>query len=250
MERWRCRFGKWHNGYPPLNCNCQKGDEKRFQLGFGGVVSTSNILGLIESAKMFKSIKSGNDYDYPGISPEEQQALKDLDGAMQRAILVANILGAMEYGLQFRILWHVLMVEADLFVLPFDGSYNGRVDLLFTAMAGVRAPFWIMPYLLCGANFTFSFYPKEFATVENWKGDWAATENFCFRPGLNVRVGLDIKFKSFSIGGYYQYCIKDFQEFSNWFEDLKASNVTPAAAAGMIFGSQSRFGVALCWYIF
>ena len=24
--RWKCRFGKWHKGYPPLNCDCNKNE--------------------------------------------------------------------------------------------------------------------------------------------------------------------------------------------------------------------------------
>lgn len=228
----------------------QKRDEKRFQLGFGAIVSTSNILGMIESVKMARAIQTDTNYAYPGISDEEAAALNELDGAMQRAILVANILGAMEYGFQFRLLWHVLMVEADLFVLPFDGSYNGRVDMLVLAMAGVRAPFWIMPYLIGGVNFTFSFYPNEFATIENWKDRYAATDNFAFRPGMVWRAGLDFKFKGFSIGAYYQYTVKDFQEYTNWYNAIVSEGIPKERAAGMIFGAQSRFGASLCWYIF
>ncbi len=228
----------------------QKRDEKRFQIGFGAIISTSNLLGLIESAKMAQAIKDNNDYDYPGITEEEKAALQSLNGAMQRAILVANILGAMEYGVQLRILWHILMVETDLVLLPFDGSYNGRLDFSWAVMAGIRCPFFIMPYFLAGVNFTFSFYPKEFTEKENWKGDWAATDNFVFRPGLNLRAGLDLKFKNFSIGGYYQYSIKDFQEFSLWYNKIVDEGINKSDAVGMILGSQSRFGVALCFYPF
>lgn len=233
-----------------IHAKSQKRDEKRFQLGFGAIVSTGNLLGIIESVKMSQAIQSGNDYDYPGISKEESEALNNLDGAMQRAILVANILGSMEYGFQFRLLWNILMVEADLFVLPFDGSYNGRVDMLLQVMAGVRAPFWIMPYIIGGANFTFSFYPGQFTTLENWKGRWAATDNFAFRPGFNLRTGLDFKFKGFSIGAYYQYTVKDVQEYTLWYDAIVNAGIAPNKAVGMIFGAQSRFGVSLCWYIF
>ena len=99
-------------------------------------------------------------------------------------------------------------------------------------------------------NFTFSFYPSEFTKLENWKGRWAATDNFAFRPGINLRAGLDFKFKGFSIGAYYQYTIKDFQEFTGWYYAIVSEGLTQQQAAGMIFGAQSRFGASLCWYVF
>lgn len=228
----------------------KKSDEKRFQLGIGLMASTGNLLGLIESARMYNAISKGDKYDYPGLSKQEKDSLNSLNGAMQRAILVANILGSMEYGIQLRVLWHMLMVNCDVVLLPFDGSYNGRLDFMITPSVGIRAPFWLMPYLLVGMTMTFSFYPDEFTDKENWKGEWAATDNFVFRPGMNFRAGLDFKFKSFSIGAYYQYTIKDFQEFSLWYNDIVDNGMTAADAAGKIFGAQSRFGAAMCFYLF
>ena len=116
-------------------------------------------------------------------------------------------------------------------------------------MVGIRCPFFIMPYLIAGPTFTFSFYPEQFTQVENWKGDWAATDNFAFRPGLNTRAGLDFKFRGWSIGAYYQYTIKDFQEFGSWFWHLTNAGYSQADAVGKIFGAQSRFGASMCFYI-
>jgi hypothetical protein len=228
----------------------KKSDEGRFQLGFGGFISTNNILGLIENVRMNDAIQSS------GTLPAEFSGLTDINVAMQRAIMVANILGGMEYGFKTRILWKILIAEADLVLTPFNGSYNGRLDFTVNTGVGIRAPFWIMPYFVAGPMFTFSFYPDEFTAVESWKSNYAGFQNFLFRPGLNTRVGLDFKFKKFSIGAYYNYAIKDFQEFTLWYEDLVAkldSGDTAAAqaqAAGMVFGAQSKFGVSMTWYLF
>jgi hypothetical protein len=229
----------------------KKSDEKRFQLGFGANISTNNILGLIENVQMAEALEGGS---IPSGSPYE--GLDSLNKAMQQSIMVANILGGMEYAFQFRLLWHVLMVEADLVLLPFNGSYNGRFDLNLNMYAGVRAPFWIMPYFIAGPMFTFSFYPDDFKAVEEWKSNYGGFKQFLFRPGLNMRLGLDFKFKHFSIGAYYQYSIKDFEEYGRWFADLvtelESQSYTDAQtrAAGMIFGAQSRFGASIAWYIF
>lgn len=232
-----------------LSAKSEMKKETRFQIGFGLIVNTSNLLGLIESVKMYNAMVNGATYNYPGLTQEQQDAMNKINGAMQRALLVANILGGMEYGLQMRILWQIMMIETDLTVLPLDGSYNGRLDMVLSVMGGIKAPFFIMPYLLAGVDFTFSFYPNQFASLENWKDRWAATDNFAFRPGLNIKAGLDLKFPNFSIGGYYQYTIKDFQEFTLWYEKLKEANISASDAAGMIFGAQSRFGIAVSLYI-
>ena len=226
-----------------------KYNENRLQFGFGVMVSTGNLLGMIESVRMYNSIKSDTDYDYPGLSDEDKESLQELEGSMQRAILIANIFGSMEYGLQLRILWRALIIETDLVLTPYDGSYNGRMDFTWPIMVGVRAPFFIMPYIMAGVNFTFSFYPDEFVSKENWKGDWAATDNFVFRPGLSTRAGLDFKFKKFSLGAYYQYTIKDFEEFTAWYGELTSEGVSSSDAVVKIFGAQSRFGITLCWYL-
>lgn len=231
-------------------------DERRFQLGFGFVIGSHNYLGLRESQKMIQAIDNGNDYDYPGLSKKEKEAFNNLDGGMKRAIVVANLLGAFEYGLQTRILWRILLAEIDLIILPFDSAYNGRVDLVISPMLGIRAPLAIMPYLIGGIIFTFSFYQNNFSTKEKWKSSWAHTDNFVFRPGLNIKAGIDFKIPAylkvpkFSIGAYYQYTIKDFEEFSGWYNQFIDNGSTTWEAATNILSAQSRVGISLCFYLF
>jgi hypothetical protein len=234
-----------------LTAKTKQSDESRFQLGFGVMVSTSNLLGLIQSVKMSSDIKDS------GLTPEQISAFNSLPDSMKRSIYVSNILGSMEYGVVGRILWSALMLESDVLILPFDGAYNGRLDLVWTGNVGVRAPFWIMPYLSAGANFTFSWYPSSVASVDPWKSRWGSIGNFAWRPGINARAGLDFKFKHFSIGAYYQYTIKDFEEFTGWTtqltENIRANTGVQDVGlqvAGMVIAAQSRFGVSLVWYFF
>ena len=117
-------------------------------------------------------------------------------------------------------------------------------------MIGVRGPFFIMPYIIGGLAFTFSFYPSEYTSIEEWKGDWAATSNFAFRPGINTRIGLDLKFPKLSIGAYYQWTVKDFQEFSSWYWHIMNVGYSNAEAIGKIIAGQSRFGISICLYPF
>lgn len=228
----------------------QKNNESRFQLGFGIMASTGSLLDLVESVNLYNAAANNNSYNFPGLTDEQKQAYQNLNGAMQRAVLVSNILGSMDYGLQFRLLWSALMFETDVSILPFDGSYDGRFDLMVTPYIGVRAPFFIMPYLIAGPILTFSFYPATFTQKEPWRSDWGTNGNFAFRPGINTRLGLDFKFKGFSIGAYYQYTIKDFDEFTNFYGSLVNAGFSNGDAAVKIFMYQSRFGAAICLYIF
>lgn len=227
----------------------KKIDEKRFQLGLGVAVSTSNLLGLIETVRMSQAIENKTDYDYPGMSEDEIEAFNDMSDAMRQAIMVANILAGMEYAVRAKLMVHMFIAHADLIFLPFDGSYNGRFDFLLGINAGIRAPFWIQPYFTTGVNFNFSFYPDKVTDVENWKNNagYGVVDNFVFRPGINFVAGLDIKFRKWSIGAYYKYTIKDFAEFTDWYDALVELNGDQAA--GMVFGAQSRFGVAFSLYI-
>jgi hypothetical protein len=238
-----------------MDAKTKNTDESRFQIGFGTVISTSNLLGMIENIRLYKAMEEGTPYDYPGLSDKEKAAINDLAKNMGRAILIANILGGFEYGIHTRIVWSALMVEGDLFVLPFDSSYNGRVDLMLTTNIGIRAPFFIMPYITAGVNFTFSWYPDQVSNIDSWK-NWGVFNNFVFRPGMNVRTGLDLKFKHFSLGAYYQYTIKDFDEFTGWWQQLtdnlynEGIEKAGEQAAGLIFAAQSRFGISATWYLF
>lgn len=245
----------------------RKNFEKRFQVGLGGQISSSNMLNFINNIRIFNALDSlNNGGTYEDLSPEQKAVtskeqyykLRDLGSAFQKTLFIANILATMDYSFQLRLLWKILIIETDLTLLPFNGSYNGRLDLMLTVNGGIRAPFWIMPYLMGGVNFTFQFYPDEVYKIEKWKSDWGAFKNFVFRPGINVRAGLDIKFRVFSIGAYYQYTIKDFEEFTDWLGILKSALITSGEsaeaagvkAAGMVLGAQSRFGINFCWYLF
>jgi len=245
----------------------RKNFEKRFQVGLGGLISSSNLLNFINNIRTFTALDSLNNGGvYEDLSPEQKAVtskeqyykLRDLGSAFQKTLFIANILATMEYSIQLRILWKILIFETDLSLLPFNGSYNGRLDFTLTINGGIRAPFWFMPYILCGVNFAFQFYPDEVYKIEKWKSDWGAFKNFVFRPGINVRAGLDIKFRVFSIGAYYQYTVKDFEEFTDWLGILKSALITGGEsaqsagikAAGMVLGAQSKFGVNFCWYLF
>ncbi|HPY86401.1 MAG TPA: hypothetical protein PLG34_00265 [Spirochaetota bacterium] len=219
-----------------------------FKFGIGFSVQTPNMLGLIESAKMYEAINKGEDYNYPGLTDEQKDALKSLDVGMQSAIITANILAGLEYGVKFRFMYHMLIADADLAFLPFDGSYNGRIDLGLSLNAGIRAPFFIQPYLMTGILFNFSFYPDEFLKVEEWKSNYAGFKNFLFRPGMHFRLGLELNFISFTIGLHYQYAIKDFDEFTRYYNSL-ASISGPSDAATKIFCYQSKVGFDMVWYI-
>lgn len=219
-----------------------------FKLGLGFLVNTSNLLGLIESVNMAKSVESSSTYDFPGLTQQQKDAFKNLDKAMQYTIIAANIVGAMEYGFKFRIMYHVLIADADLTLLPFDGSYNSRVDLQLSVNAGVRVPFFIMPYITMGFLSTFSFYPDDFIKVEEWKQNYGGFKNFAFRPGMVSRVGIGFNFSTFSIGAYYQWTVKDFDEYVGFWESL-ANSTNPVDASGKIFGYQSRFGIEMVWYL-
>lgn len=230
-----------------LYSKSKKNDEKRFQLGAGVNISTANLFGLIHSIKM----TTNKDYTSLGLS---QQASDELPDNIKQTIMIANIFASMEYAIQLRMLAHAVMIEADLIFLPVDNAASGRFDMLLTVNLGLRAPFWLMPYITAGANFTFSWYPGRVVDIENWRSTYGRNiaENFAWSPGINLKIGLDLKFKQFSAGVYYQYMVKDFNEFSKKFKRvfMDMTNSDSSSAFGMLFGSQSRFGVSVCWYLF
>jgi hypothetical protein len=236
-----------------VHAKSRKTSEMRFQFGLGVYTNTNNILGLVENARMAESVESGSTYSFPGITPAQSSAFQTLDANLQRAVYISNILGGMEYGIKARVLWGLLIAEADVSLVPLNGSYNGRFDLGINTGVGIRAPFWIQPYATVGPMFTFSWYPDDVSTIEPWKTAYAAVNNFAFRPGLQSRLGLDFKFKRFSIGAYYQYQVKDFQEFTDWYGEIYNSlgsiENAKARAAGMVVAAQSRIGASLVWYI-
>lgn len=253
-----------------LNANSPpivKNFEKRFQIGFGFTVTTSNILNFIDNIKMgqaLSNLDSGKNYD--DLTPEEKilmskdqfDHLKNLSLNTRNGILVANIFGSMEYAFQLRFLWKILIIEGDFSMVPYNSFYNGRFDFGIIANSGIRLPFWVMPYITGGINLSFHFYPDAVYKIEPWKARWGSYENFAFRLGLNIKGGVDFKLKIFSVGIYYQWIIKDFQEFSDWFseitDNLKEAGETEqnsqVKATGIILASQSRFGISICWYIY
>ncbi|HBD95347.1 MAG: hypothetical protein A2015_12665 [Spirochaetes bacterium GWF1_31_7] len=245
----------------------KKNFEKRFQVGFGALISTPNIFNLANNFRMagaVDSLNTGTSYDNLTteqkaiMSESDFKKLQNLSTAYQKAIIIANIFAGMEYSLQLRTLWNLMITEVDLSLLPMNGSYNGRLDFMVSLNGGIRLPYFIMPYITGGVNFTFQFYPESVANAERWKSNWGTFQNFAFRPGINIKAGLDFKFKLFSIGAYYQYIIKDFEEFSGWWSEMSSSltdagenvEVAQAKAAGMVFGAQSKFGISMCWYFF
>ena len=233
-------------------------DERRFQLGIGFLMTTSHLYALIEDVRMAQELEAGRSYDAPNLTDSQKEAILNLPPNMRRGIYVSNILASMEYGIKARILWQLMIIDTDLVFLPYDSSYNGRMDMEWTADIGVRYPWFIMPYFMGGLNFTFSWYPTDVKLIDEWKTHYAYAGNFVWRPGINFKAGLDFKWRSFSIGLYYQYMIKDFEEFTGWwtvlYDSLKNGSTDDATARSTaswyVFAAQSRFGLSLTWYIF
>jgi hypothetical protein len=222
-------------------------DTKKVHLGFGITATTGNLLGLIENARLYNALYNNQEYNYPGLTESEKTAVKNLNKGMLNTLIAANILATMEYGLRTRIMFHAFISDIDLVFLPCDGTFNGRFDFQIVPTFGIRAPWFIMPYLTAGPSFTFSFYPGKVADIENWKTKtgYGVADNFVFRPGLNIKTGIDINFRRFTIGAFYQYEIKDFAEFTDYYNAIIANGFTSSEAATKIFGYQSRFGVSI-----
>ncbi len=221
--------------------------------GVGVNINTSSLISIYYNALLYEADKNGGTFNLPGMTYADVAAYKGLSESMKTGVLISNILSTLEYGIKFRVMWNVLIGEADLNILPMEGTYNGKLDFSMNFNVGVRLPFWIMPYVMMGPMFTFSFYPEEFIKVESWRSNWGGFQNFLFRPGLNIKAGLDFKFKTFSIGAYYSYSIKDFDEFTNFFDTIVLGNIGDSdeeiqEAVGMVFGRQSKFGIAFIIY--
>ncbi len=222
-------------------------DTNKFHLGFGVMATTGNLLGLIESIKMNEAAVNRVTYDYPGLTTVQKEAVKNLSSGMVRAMCLANILGAMEYSFRTRIMYSILISDIDVVFLPLDGSYNGRLDLQIVPTIGVRLPWFVMPYITVGPAFTFSFYPDRVANLENWKinAGYGVYENFAFRPGLNTKIGVDLNLRKVMVGVFYQYEVKDFNEFTDYYNAIVYEGFSVADAIGKILGYQSRFGVSV-----
>lgn len=219
-----------------------------FQVGIGGFINSPNFLCFAENVRMARAIHNNEPYSNIGMSDMQTMEFNSIQRSMRNAILVANVFGAMEYGIKFRLLYHVLMAEGDFSLLVFDGSFNSRTDLVLSADAGIRFPHRIMPYFIFGPNMTFSFYPEHFKNMEDWKSSQGAYNQFMFRVGIHAKIGLDFKFKRFSFGFYYQYMIKDFDEFAGFcYAQRYIKDYTCAALS--VFAYQSRVGASFVVYL-
>ncbi len=223
-----------------------KTDESRPQVGLGINMSTANLFGFIQSIQMI----SNKDYSSLGLTPAVADEVPE---NVKQALMIANIFATMEYSIQLRFLASIFMLETDLVLLPMDNASNGRIDMLVGLNVGLRAPFWLMPYITAGANFTFSWYPDKIANIETWRSLYGVQSagTFAWSPGINVKIGLDVKFRGFSAGLYYTYAIKDFNEFTTRFQTvfMDIADGNTANAVGLLIGSQSRFGISVCWYL-
>jgi hypothetical protein len=166
---------------------------------------------------------------------------------MLNSLIAGYILTSMQYGVRTRIMYHVLISDIDLIFLPRDGANNERFDFQFIPSIGLRIPWLLMPYITVGPSFTFSFYPDKVVNLENWKtrAGYGIIENFVFRPGVNVKLGLDINIRRLTLGVFYQYEIKDFAEFTDYYDLIMTSGYSASDAAWKIFGYQGRFGASL-----
>ena len=79
----------------------------------------------------------------------------------ENRISKVNVFKSLQYGLQFRLLYKIFMGESDLLFLPTNGI-NGGMNITFTPMIGIRAPFIVMPYLVAGPAFTYGFNIDKF----------------------------------------------------------------------------------------
>jgi len=232
-------------------CESKITDERRFQLGFGFILGTHSLAGMFET----NNIKNNSDYYYP-LASDKKDRFESLNSDQKTGILVGHILGGWEYGFQFRILWRIFIAETDIILTPFDAVNNGRLDFVIMPMIGIKGPLALMPYIMAGTIFTFSYYPWEYSFLESQKSNFASNDKFAFRPGLNIKAGVEFKVPrylkpaKFSVGGYLQYTIKDFEEFHYIYWNYKNSGYSNADAALKVLSHQVRFGISLCYYIF
>ena len=226
----------------------EKKDEKRFQFGIGMHVNSLNFTGINEARNILNSIKDDEDYTYPGISEDTEDSIQNLDTWMQEDILAGYIMRNQEYGIHLRILWNALIFETDFTLLPMDYTNSERSNIMIAPMIGVRLPYFIMPYLMIGPNLNV-------AIATNDSGSWRdrigyMKNNIIITPGLILKTGVDFKADYFSIGLYYQYRMKDFNEVNYWYSEFIDGCVSNTDAFWNIIGSQSRIGLTFSVYFF
>ena len=236
-------------------CKSKIKDERRFQLGFGFIIGTHSLAANSEITRIYNSIKNNDEYYFP-LSGGKKKYNKTDDNDQKTGLLAAHFLGGWEYGFQFRILWKIYIAETDIVLTPFDAANNGRFDFVIMPMIGIKGPLAIMPYIMGGAILTFSFYQGEYSFLENYKSYFIANENFSFKVGINIKAGFEFKIPwylrpvKYSVGGYIQYTIKDFEEFNYIYWNYKNLGYSDLDAAKKVLSYQIRFGISLCYYIF
>lgn len=225
-----------------------KKDEKRFQFGIGIHANSLNFSGMNEVYNIFQSIKDDEDYSYPGISDLEEDSIQDLSNWHQKDLLASYIFRNQEYGMHLRILWNVLIFETDFDFLPMDYTDSKRSNIMIAPMIGIRYPSFIMPYLMIGPNLNVGF---ETTDTGSWEDKISTIKNsMIFTPGLILKTGLDFKAQYFSIGLYYQYRLKDFNEITYWYSIFKEGYISNTDAFWNIISSQSRIGLTFSVYFF
>ena len=235
-----------------ISAKSRKNDEKRFQLGFGFTASSANVFNFIQSFKM------SADGNYGELTVDGTG--NNLNGASKQALVTSNMLASMEIGFQMRILAHVFFSELDLVAEPMVNIGSGHCDFLVMYDIGIRCPKWVMPYIAVGINGTFSLYPDNIANIQKWRQSLGNANyynnNFMITLGAHAKVGLDVKFKRFSVGFYCLYLIKDVindwtDTLPNYYKELKIAAEDKDIYGTMFFvASQFRLGASICWYAF
>ncbi|MBN2546336.1 MAG: hypothetical protein JXB50_11100 [Spirochaetes bacterium] len=226
--------------------NKKKDDENRLQIGFG-LISYSNVMMVLKSIKKFEAINSNTDYNYPTTTKEQNEAFNSMDAVQQRYILALHVISSINYGLQWRILYKLFLFESYFAIKPYQ-LYEKNISLIFNIQAGLRIPFFIMPYFIVGINFTSVIYPESGLRLENEGINILKTDNFVLKPGITAKIGLDLKLKRLSTGIFYQYIVSDLNEFNTLYSSYLNAQNTGSMTVLKIIGLQSHIGLSICWY--
>ena len=251
-----------------ISAKSRKNDEKRFQLGFGFTASSASVFNFVQSMNMALH----KTYGYEGLTSSGTD--EGLTSAAKQTFITSNMLAAMQIGFQMRFLAHVFFSELDFIVEPMTSVSSGHCDFIGMFDIGIRCPKWIMPYFAVGINGTFSLYPDNIQNVdvlwrENAEGEqesftWRKTlgnvnyaqDNLMITLGAHAKVGLDVKFKRFSVGFYCMYLVKDVindwtDALPNYYKELGIAQDNPDTYGTLYFvASQFRLGASICWYAF
>ncbi len=250
-----------------ISAKSRKNDEKRFQLGFGFTASSASVFNFVQSMNMALNTT----YGYEGLTTDGTDA--GLTSAAKQTFITSNMLAAMEIGFQMRFLAHIFFSELDFIAEPMTNVSSGHCDFMAMFDIGIRCPKWVMPYFAVGINGTFSLYPDNIKNVdafynsetseyECWRNPDAQVryadleKNLMISLGAHAKVGLDVKFKRFSVGFYCLYLIKDIindwtESLPNYYKKIGIANDDPETYGTLYFvASQFRVGASICWYAF